>query len=340
MHCLGVKISINIALLSILFSCSQKHVAEPSFYFWRTTANLSPIEKQALDQHHVKTVYVRLFDVDAETDRDPSPLAVIDSIDDIPELVEIIPVVFITNRTFMKSSDKEAISLADNILRKVNSILPTYTEIQIDCDWSEGTRNNYFAFLKQLKTQLGTQIILSTTIRLHQVKYPQKTGVPPADRGMLMFYNMGKIADANETNSIFDKKTAQRYTASIGTYELPLDVALPIFRWYVHLRNGKVQGLISKKQFPDINNSRYFSPVKNNTIFKVKEDWLEQGVYYQKNDVLRLEVLDDATLMEAAEMLLKELPAGHRRVVLYDLDEININNYEAKTLENVFSVFN
>lgn len=334
------KICIVPGLVVVLFSCSQKHTAEPSFYFWRTTARLSTVEKKALDEHPIKTVYVRLFDVDAESNQPPAPVAVLDSIDNFPQGLNRIPVVFITNRSFMHISKTEAVSLASKVLKKVNSILPVYTEIQIDCDWSEGTRNNYFAFLKQLKTQLDTQIILSTTIRLHQVKYPQKTGVPPVNRGMLMFYNMGKLADANETNSIFNKETAGRYTAFIATYELPLDVALPVFSWLVHIRNGKVQGLINKKQFPELKNSACFSPAKNSTTFIVKQDWIEKGVYYQKDDVLRLESLNDEALISAAKMLAEKLEPANRRIVLYDLDELNINNYEPKTLENVFSVFN
>ena len=64
-------------------------------------------------------------------------------------------------------------------------------EVQFDCDWTPSTRDAFFLFLKKIKKHLPKQTHLSATIRLHQYKFPDKTGVPPVERGMLMFYNTG-----------------------------------------------------------------------------------------------------------------------------------------------------
>jgi hypothetical protein len=77
---------------------------------------------------------------------------------------------------------------------------------------------------------------LTATIRLHQYAQPGKTGVPPADRGMLMPYNVGKIAEPGDVNSIFDEATAEPYFRGTKHYPLPLDIGLPAFAWGVQFR--------------------------------------------------------------------------------------------------------
>jgi len=116
-------------------------------------------------------------------------------------------------------------------------------------------------------------------------------------------------------------------------------VALPVFNWYILYRNKKVVELITKQRLPQTNDTTYFSVEKNST-FKVKQPQLLNGVYYKINDVLKYEVLNDEELLEAAKLLKENLPPGNRRIVLYDLDDLNINYYETKTIETIFSTFN
>lgn len=328
-------------MFGCFFIACDKPFSEPSFYFWRTKANFSTKEKEALASLHIKTLYVRFFDVDvSKVNGKPEPLGVIDSLVAIPQGTSIIPVVFITNRTFLDLPGTEIISLAKQIFLKINAIHKNYSELQIDCDWSEKTKENYFLFLEEIKKLISGKAILSCTIRLHQVKYPIRNGVPNVNRGMLMFYNMGNLSDIKGENSIYDPGNAKNYTSYIKNYNLPLDVALPIFKWFIHYRNNKVVGLITKKQMPDMNDTAHFSPTENNIIFNLKRDYLNKGVFYKQNDLLKLEVLSDEQLLDAAKILNLHLKEESRRVALYDLDELNINNYESKTIEKVFTVFN
>ena len=333
---------LTAAVFSGLFflSSCKKYAADASFYFWRTRAALSPGEKAALKTHHVHTLYVRFFDVDTpQEDGQPKPMGVIDSLELLPPGLTVIPVVYITNRSFLRlRADTEAVALAHKVLRKVNSMHTNYPELQIDCDWSEKSRLRYFLFLETIRKQLPPAARLTATIRLHQVKYPEKTGVPPVDGGMLMFYNMGNLHLSEGPNSIFDVRTAKAYTPYISSYKLHLDAALPIFRWYVHYRNGKIKGLISKKQLPELKDTSYFYTATS-TRYSLKKAGIVNGVAYEAGDVLKQEALSDEQLLEAAALLQKSLYQERRNIVLYDLDDLNIQYYETNTLKAIYSSF-
>lgn len=323
-----------------LLSCS-KPANEPSFYFWRTTATLSQKEKETLKENNIKTLYVRFFDVDLDPlTQQLKPVGVLDSIESLSLSDTIIPVVYITNRTFLNMSDSSAITLARHIVKKVNGIYAHYKELQIDCDWSHKTKSVYFRFLKAVKQQSGFGKKITATIRLHQIKYQLKTGVPPVDGGMLMFYNMGNLHQEEGPNSIFDLATAKKYTSYLAQYQLHLDVALPIFSWFIHYRNGSVIAIHSKRRMPTIVDTNFFSANKNKLIFKVKKNGLTEGVYYKTNDVLKYESPSDDELFEAVKLLKKNLAPANRRIVLFDLDDINLNNHEKKTIKTIFSSFN
>ncbi len=324
----------------VAFLSCNKYKPEPSFYFWRTNASLSSKEKETLTQNNIHVLYVRFFDVDIPPGaQQPQPLGVIDSLELIPNTVSVIPVVYITNHTFLNLRSPEVPGLAANVVKKVTALQKKYKELQIDCDWSEKTKDAYFSFLKEVKKLIGNAVKLTATIRLHQIKYPVQSGVPPVDGGMLMFYNMGNIHNLQGPNSIFDAGIAHKYTPYITNYALHLDVALPVFKWCILYRNKKVIDLITKNRLPQTNDTTYFSVEKNST-FKVKQPQLIKGMYYKTNDLLKYEVLSDDELLKAAQLLKENLPPDNRRIVLYDLDDLNINYYETETIETIFSTFN
>ncbi len=334
-------IRVNFFIIGlVLLSCSNT-TTQPSFYYWRTKVHFSEKEKEALKELRVNTLYVRFFDVDLSDDtHQPVPFGVVDSLNVLPVDLSIIPVVYITNRTFLKLKEAAVVTLAEQVVHKVNGLRKNYSELQIDCDWSEKTKQQYFNFLKKVKELCPAHTKLTATIRLHQVKYPLKTGIPPVDGGMLMFYNMGNLRKYDGSNSIFDAEIARKYTSYIKGYILHLDVALPIFRWYVHYRNGNIQGLITKKQLPDVSDTNYFKVNENKISYTVVHPQLLNGIYYKKDDLLKFEALNDEELADAAKLLQENLVPESRRIVLYDLDELNINYYEKETLKKVLATFN
>jgi hypothetical protein len=200
----------------------QPRRAAPAFYHWRTHLRLGPAERSYLDSLGAQRLYAKFFDVDWDgAAAQPVPLATIELDTALLAGLEIVPCVFITNRTLLNLPLQGVDSLAARIFQKINALAASPPrEIQFDCDWTERTRENYFALLTAFRqlalsdpsfTMQRPSFIISATIRLHQLKYPDKTGVPPADRGMLMCYNTGDLEDWATENSILDTKTLKSY---------------------------------------------------------------------------------------------------------------------------------
>lgn len=176
---------------------------------------------------------------------------------------------------------------------------------------------------------------LSATIRLHQVKYAQQTKVPNVAYGVLMYYNMGEI-NAGPGSSIYDKTIADLYTYTLKDYPLPLKVALPIFGWAIHLRNGQVLGLRPKVTANALKTEAAFSAQKPD-IFEVKRDVLRHGTYYRKGDVLKIESVSQEQLLEMAHDLGTHMKV--EEVIFYDLDALNLKNYEKDIFSQVRAAF-
>lgn len=140
---------IPVLLPVFLFSCHIKNanrVVEPSFYYWKSVLKLSDFEKQRLHDLHIKTLYVKFFDVawDASGNTAVPVAALQASENQLPADVSVVPVVFITNECIQKIDSAAAVTLAANIYTLIKSIYHTrhfsdsggINEIQIDCDWT------------------------------------------------------------------------------------------------------------------------------------------------------------------------------------------------------------
>ena len=320
-------------LLFLAFGCVQQpREVTASFYHWKSPFHLTASEKKYCEQLKVQKLYVRLFDVDwDETTHFPTPVGAIESF--AQTAFEIIPTVFITNKTFLQLPDNQIDTLARLVFHKINSYTDPNTsqdknagfnEIQIDCDWTGTTRDRFFAFLKKLKTLSNKKI--SATIRLHQVKFKDKTGVPPVDAGVLMVYNMGNLEDTSTKNSILDVSILKTYITNLKKYPIKLDIALPIFSWGVVTRDGEVVKLINNlddKQIlatPLLQRSPFgrkessgqyeliFKKLSNNHFEILKNTYLK-GYYLYKDDQIRIENTADnlGILEQSADLISKNL---------------------------------
>lgn len=325
-------------VLFLLISCSKTEKPMVSFYYWKTIFKLSKTEKEVLEDNQVQKLYIRYFDIGLHPEtKMPMPLGPI-RFDENTSKYSVVPVVFIQNKVMLQSNldiddlVKKTFGLIEQINSK-NKI--TSTEIQIDCDWSLESKENYLKFIEGFKKISKKK--LSATIRLHQVKYFKKTKIPNVDAGVLMYYNMGSIAP-DSLNSIYDQKIAARYLKSFKKYPLHLNYALPIYSWAVHIRNQKVIGLRSKVSRKDLETDSNFqktSPI----FFKVAHSNYKNGVFYEENDVLKLEEITAADLKEMASDLDDNLVEKPKEIIFYDLDEFNFNNYEKNIFKQVSSCF-
>jgi hypothetical protein len=230
--------------------------------------------------------------------------------------------------------------LAEKIIRLVaamhkdNFPKTTYQEFQIDCDWTPSTKALYFELLKALKTKANKRI--SCTLRLYPYKYPDKMGVPPVDRAMLMCYNLiGPLENLNK-NSILDLAELKPYLNHTKAYPLPLDVALPIFSWLHLYQNERFAGLITPKD-----------KSIENLLTKKSELWYEfncdtvLGDYYlRKGDRAKYEKISAELVDEAIKILRKKLIfKDNYSIALFHLDDANLKQYNHETINNFFTAF-
>jgi hypothetical protein len=335
-----------IAASVVVAACSRapettSPPANRAFYYWRTTFQLSTTEQRAIADLHVTRIYLRMFDIEwSEAERGPSPIGKVTLGDAgrVPESVEIVPVVFLREEVFRKLPPKRIPELARTLWGDVQDrakrlgFVPR--ELQLDCDWTDTTKGGFFAMLVQLRALAG--VPLSATIRLHQVKYRERTGVPPIDRGMLMFYNMGKFSADPEARAIFDAAAAEKYLARVGEYPLPLDVALPIWSWTVHVRDDRVVGLMQSTD-PDELASLDFLRASDAGYGVARTAFLH-GTLLREGDILKIEVTGSSETLSAASMIAPRLAsvATARTVTLFDLSERNLHRHGVDKLDQVF----
>jgi len=338
-------LTLLLVLLISFNSCNEKkdpQKSERAFYYWKSVFNLSGFEKQQLDSLQVKTLYLKFFDVDwDEAGKKPVPVAKLqtpDAREKLQGVFTIIPVVFITNACIQKIDSSQVKQLAENMYSlfleiKRSNGFDTIPEIQIDCDWTAATREKYFGLLNYFK-RLAPGSRLSCTIRLHQVKFLSKTGVPPVDRGLLMCYNMGNLKDPATKNSIIETAELKKYIGNLSGYPLPLDVAFPLFDWKVLYRDNMYTGLIQNLTDAVFNNA--FTG-KTGDRYLVLKDTLLEGYDLHKGDMIRNEKSDIKEVLAAADVISRHLKNTPRRVSLYHLDSLILSKYTTHELESIYN---
>jgi hypothetical protein len=319
-------------------ACKQAGNPVVAFYYWKTVFKLSALEKQTLRENEVRKLYIRYFDIDLNLKTQvPFPRTPI-QFKETTTGFAVVPVVYIKN-SVMLNKNIDMLDLAektndfiDQINRKNNI---TVSEIQIDCDWTLLSRDNYLKFLDLFKEVSRKR--LSATIRLHQIKYFEKTKIPNVDKGVLMYYNMGKIAP-DSLNSIYDRKIANAYLGSLKRYPLPIDVALPIYSWAIHIRGGKVMGLKNKIDINSVRKDTNFVEIKKNW-YRVKHSNYKRGSFYLKNDEVKQEAISRSDLLEMADDLQEHMATKPEEIIFYDLDEFNIRKYEKGIFKKIINWF-
>lgn len=322
----------------MLSACNPHKNPTIAFYYWKTIYKLSVSEKQTLTENKVKKLYIRYFDIDANPKTNQifpqSPI----QYQDKPINLEIVPVIYIKNQILLIKN----INIQDlaqktnnyiNQINKKNNI--SSQEIQIDCDWTLSSKDNYLKFIDRFKKISNKK--LSATIRLHQIKYFRETKIPNVDKGVLMYYNMGKIAP-DALNSIYDQKTAKKYLSSLKKYPLSLNFALPIYSWGIHIRENRVLGLKSKINIQELEKDSNFVKTKPN-FFRAKNNNYKNGTFYKTNDLLKFETISSQNLLEMANNLQENTNAFPEEIIFYDLDEFNLKNYEKNIFKQVINRF-
>lgn len=324
-----------------------------AMYFWRTTLSFDSTELEFLKEQDIRRLYIRFFDV-VKTDGGPEPNATLSFPEDvrIPDGVSYVPVVFITPDVLadLDESRNTVGFLAEYIPKRVlrmaeSQSLPMPDEIQIDCDWTAGTRQSFFELMKLLDAgadSLGMKT--SVTIRLHQLS----SKPPTADYGVLMVYNTGDLRHPEKGNPILSRQSIEPYLRYLKGYGLPLVMALPDFSWNVlyapaggggHEYRAILYGCdpgsepdVFRKTAPDtwtaVGSRQYTSAIGN----AVGQVLVTPGM-----TVRRFTSPPFDELMKIKEALTAERPDIASSVIIYDLNSPNLNTYTPQQYEKIFS---
>lgn len=245
-------LTVFFLLTLLIMGCSKQKAQDDdlercnSVYYWRTDLRLDSAEKAFLNQYNIKKVYCRYFDVVMNDGAsEPSPNATITFSDTLPEGIEIIPTIYITEDCMHKPYKDLAKKIVDRILQmnETNDI-KNVREIQIDCDYTSKSRTTYYKFLEEIRHHLSTAYYLSTTIRLHQLSMP----APPVDYGVLMVYNTGDPRKWEERNPILDYRDVYPYLSRLDKYPLPLATAYPVYQWIRNIQNVRVEHTVEAEE--------------------------------------------------------------------------------------------
>ncbi len=291
-------------------------------------------------------MYVRFFDVDWNPNvKQAVPVSEISVTSSSPGGIEIIPAVFITNRTMINIDDTLINKLAENIFNKISYKIKDFhskplKEIQMDCDWTTGTKDKYFHLIKRLnELSDSSEINVTATIRLHQVKFFTKTGVPPIKRGTLMFYNMSDVSDIRTRNSIYDEDIAKRYLVNFDKYPLKLDVVLPAFSWGVLFKNKKLSNLINDVSKAELVNNKNYKELGSDYYEAEANNYLH-GIYIGEKNIIRLEDITPAETISAAQLVSRYLKKDSIVVSIFHLTKGTEEKYGKAVWKDITSPFN
>lgn len=334
-------------LFLLLCACTRpgERAVHPAFYHWQTRLELSAGERALADSLGVEKLYVKFFDVDWDAAYgEPAPLAQVQLVPGTYAGLELVPAIFITNRVLERLPPQDIEALAGRITGRIFELAAADSslhirEVQLDCDWTAATREAYFGLLRSLGAEMSTAgISLSATIRLHQLRYPERTGVPPVERGMLMFYNMGDLDDWAEPNSILNLEKAEPYLEGRSAYPLPLNLALPLFHWGVLYREGRMIRLINNLDAGKLSDSTRFRVITPGR-YQVQQGTFLDGYYLYEGDLIRLEAATPALLEKAARRLRAFPWPDDMEVAFYHLDSTAVGQFDIETLKRAVEAF-
>ncbi|WP_207392401.1 hypothetical protein, partial [Paracoccus nototheniae] len=155
-------------LSAFLFSCknnSKIEIVDRAFYYWKSDdSSLKDNEQEIIDTLKIKKMYFKFFEVKHDETMGNITISKTDFYSNMSDDSSkkkgswiIVPTMFIKNDVFIKSSKKEIDTLASNINHLISKIYKekfsnynNYNEVQIDCDWTLKSKDNYFYFLKAL----------------------------------------------------------------------------------------------------------------------------------------------------------------------------------------------
>lgn len=297
--------------MGLTLSCSKPKpmpTTMRSVYYWSTTLNMDSVKTAFMRNYDISRMYIRYFDVVADQSGRAVPNATLKFATDVPQGIDIVPTVFVMPECLRQDRSRLASLIVKRVVQ-MNETNDVYNvkEIQIDCDWTQSTRQLYAEFMQAMMRECHSRHLkLSSTIRLHQLAQTP----PPADRGVLMMYNTGDATDIGCHKPILDMHDAAPYLPRLNDYKLKLSTAYPIFTWRILFRGGRFVGFIH-------NDGEY--PIL-------------------PSDSIALRQPSAADIMEAVNVIGSRRPDANNEIILFDLNNHNINRLKHKDYEKILDM--
>lgn len=339
-HC---KIYIILLMVAaIIWACNRVggdiDNPVPSVYYWRTVFRLDSTENAFLQQHRVKRIYMRYFDLVVRND-EVLPNATIKFSQPVPRDIEVVPTIFIVENCLKHNIDDLAQKLVDRVLKMNDTHDVTgVKELQVDCDWTGSTQEKYFQLLTELRSLLKEHgMKLSATIRLHQLA----VAVPPVDYGVLMMYNTGNLREKSDRNPILDYRDVYPYLKNLRSYKLPLATAWPCYSWNLLYNDNQFKAILYDVNINDSTVYREVAPgrrvvVSNRALPEPNSDGSDLTWVTVGDSVIT--VLPTAGhILRIVEAVEKERPGINKQVIIYSLDKKSIENYDNKLYQTLFN---
>lgn len=297
--------------IGLTLSCSKPKpmpTTMRSVYYWSTTLNMDSVKTAFMRNYDISRMYIRYFDVVADQSGRAVPNATLKFATDVPQGIDIVPTVFVMPECLRQDRSRLASLIVKRVVQ-MNETNDVYNvkEIQIDCDWTQSTLQLYAEFMQAMMRECHSRHLkLSSTIRLHQLAQTP----PPADRGVLMMYNTGDATDIRCHKPILDMHDAAPYLPRLNDYKLKLSTAYPIFTWRILFRGGRFVGFIH-------NDGEY--PIL-------------------PSDSIALRQPSAADIIEAVNVIGSRRPDANNEIILFDLNNHNINRLKHKDYEKILNM--
>ena len=297
--------------IGLTLSCSKPKpmpTTMRSVYYWSTTLNMDSVKTAFMRNYDISRMYIRYFDVVADQSGRAVPNATLKFATDVPQGIDIVPTVFVMPECLRQDRSRLASLIVKRVVQ-MNETNDVYNvkEIQIDCDWTQSTRQLYAEFMQAMMRECHSRHLkLSSTIRLHQLAQTP----PPADRGVLMMYNTGDATDIGCHKPILDMHDAAPYLPRLNDYKLKLSTAYPIFAWRILFRGGRFVGFIHHED--------------------------EYPILPSDSIALRQPSADD--IIEAVNIIGDRRPDANNEIILFDLNNNNINRFKRNDYEKILDM--
>lgn len=308
---LSTAVVCSLLSMGLTLSCSKPKpmpTTVRSVYYWSTTLSMDSVKTAFMRNYDISRMYIRYFDVVADQSGRAVPNATLKFATDVPQGIDVVPTVFVMPECLRQDRSRLASLIVKRVVQ-MNETNDVYNvkEIQIDCDWTQSTRQLYAEFMQAMLSECHSRHLkLSSTIRLHQLAQTP----PPADRGVLMMYNTGDATDIRCHKPILDMHDAAPYLPRLNDYKLKLSTAYPIFTWRILFRGGRFVGFIH-------NDGEY--PIL-------------------PSDSIALRQPSAADIIEAVNVIGSRRPDANKEIILFDLNNHNINRLKHKDYEKILNM--